>query len=113
MLSACAGANRSREVRDPRPENYKSDILAMLPVYLRDPTQIRDAAAAEPTPLLVGTTNRYVVCLRFNAKKAMENMPASSNTRLFSLPAGWTRWWRSSRSNAPRLTTSHSPKRKD
>jgi hypothetical protein len=70
MLSACAGANRSREVRDPRPENYKSDILAMLPVYLRDPTQIRDAAAAEPTPLLVGTTNRYVVCLRFNAKKS-------------------------------------------
>src|SRR5262249_34854755 len=34
-LSACAGANRNREVRDPRPENYKSDILAMLPVYLR------------------------------------------------------------------------------
>ncbi len=42
----------------------------MLPVYLRDPTQIRDAAASEPTPLLVGTTNRYVVCLRFNAKKS-------------------------------------------
>ena len=69
-LSACAGANRSRDVRDPRPENYKSDILAMLPVYLRDPTQIRDASASEPTPQLVGTTNRYVVCLRFNAKKS-------------------------------------------
>jgi len=69
-LSACAGANRNREVRDPRPENYKADILAMLHVYLRDPTQIRDAAASEPTPVLVGTTNRYVVCLRFNAKKS-------------------------------------------
>jgi hypothetical protein len=68
-LSACAGA-RNREVRDPRPENYKPDILAMLHVYLRDPTQIRDAAASEPTPVLVGTTNRYVVCLRFNAKKS-------------------------------------------
>ena len=42
----------------------------MLHVYLRDPTQIRDAAASEPTPVLVGTTNRYVVCLRFNAKKS-------------------------------------------
>ena len=42
----------------------------MLPVYLRDPTQIRDAAASEPTPQLVGRTNRYVVCLRFNAKKS-------------------------------------------
>jgi len=69
-LSACAGANRNLEVRDPRPENYKPDILAMLHVYLRDPTQIRDAAASEPTPALVGTTNRYVVCLRFNAKKS-------------------------------------------
>src|SRR5262249_17588519 len=68
-LSACPG-NRNREVRDPRPENYKSDILAMLHVYLRDPTQIRDAAASEPTPVLVGTTNRYAVCLRFNAKKS-------------------------------------------
>lgn len=69
VLSACASA-RNREVRDPRPENYKPDILAMLHVYLRDPTQIRDAAASEPTPVLVGTTNRYVVCLRFNAKKS-------------------------------------------
>src|SRR6266403_4136154 len=60
----------SRESTNPRPENYKSDILAMLHVYLRDPTQIRDAAASEPTPVLVGTTNRYVVCLRFNAKKS-------------------------------------------
>jgi hypothetical protein len=68
-LSACA-ANRNREVRDPHPENYKPDILAMLHVYLRDPTQIRDAAVSEPTPVLVGTTNRYVVCLRFNAKKS-------------------------------------------
>ena len=69
VVDACAGA-RNREVRDPRPENYKPDILAMLHVYLRDPTQIRDAAASEPTPVLVGTTNRYVVCLRFNAKKS-------------------------------------------
>src|SRR5437773_8271346 len=71
-LSACA-VGRPRDdagAANPRPENYKSDILAMLPVYLRDPTQIRDAAASEPTPLLVGTTNRYVVCLRFNAKKS-------------------------------------------
>jgi hypothetical protein len=53
-----------------RPENYKSDILGMLHVYFRDPTQIRDAAASEPKLQLVGQRNRYVVCLRFNAKKS-------------------------------------------
>jgi hypothetical protein len=60
----------SRESTNPRPENYKSDILAMLHVYLRDPTQIRDAAASEPKLQLVGQRTRYVVCLRFNAKKS-------------------------------------------
>src|SRR6266705_3805507 len=71
-LSACDGGRPKEDAGDanPRPENYKADILAMLHVYLRDPTQIRDAAASEPTPVLVGTTNRYVVCLRFNAKKS-------------------------------------------
>jgi hypothetical protein len=72
-LSACTGhvasGGRNDLVNVP-PQNYKSDILAMLHVYLRDPTQIRDAAAAEPTLQSIGTTRRYVVCLRFNAKKS-------------------------------------------
>jgi len=102
----------SRESTNPRPENYKSDILAMLHVYLRDPTQIRDAAASEPKLQLVGQRTRYVVCLRFNAKKAMENMPGRSNTWPFLLPAGWTRWSRPSRRNALALNTGHSQKRK-
>src|SRR5438477_10047891 len=71
-LSACA-VGRPRDdagAANPRPENYKSDILAMLHVYFRDPTQIRDAAASEPKLLLVGQRNRYVVCLRLNAKKS-------------------------------------------
>ena len=70
-LSACA-VGRPRDdagAANPRPENYKSDILAMLHVYLRDPTQIRDAAASEPRLQAIGQRNRYVVCLRFNAKK--------------------------------------------
>ena len=71
-LSACA-VGRPRDdagAVNPRPENYKSDILAMLHVYLRDPTQIRDAAASEPRLQAIGQRNRYVVCLRFNAKKS-------------------------------------------
>jgi hypothetical protein len=71
-LSACTGGHLRGEGGSggPRPENYKSDILAMLHVYFRDPTQIRDAAASEPKLLLVGQRNRYVVCLRLNAKKS-------------------------------------------
>jgi len=72
-LSACTGHVASggrNDLANVPPQNYKSDILAMLHVYLRDPTQIRDAAAAEPTLQSIGTTRRYVVCLRFNAKKS-------------------------------------------
>jgi hypothetical protein len=72
VLSACAGGHLRGEGGSggPRPENYKSDVLAMLHVYFRDPTQIRDAAASEPKLQLVGQRNRYVVCLRLNAKKS-------------------------------------------
>jgi hypothetical protein len=70
-LSGCTGGHpRGEGATGPRPENYKSDILAMLHVYFRDPTQIRDAAASEPKLQLVGQRNRYVVCLRLNAKKS-------------------------------------------
>jgi hypothetical protein len=68
-LCACTGGGRD-DLANPRPQNYKSDILAMLHVYLRDPTQIRDASASEPRLQPIGRTNRYVVCLRFNAKKS-------------------------------------------
>ena len=71
-LSACTGGHLRREGASPGPppENYKSDILAMLHVYFRDATQIRDAAASEPKLQLVAERNRYVVCLRLNAKKS-------------------------------------------
>jgi hypothetical protein len=52
-----------------RPADYKSDILAMLRVYLNDPTQIRDAAVSEPMLQPIGKGERYIVCLRLNAKK--------------------------------------------
>jgi hypothetical protein len=71
-LGACTAGHLRGEgaSTNPRPENYKPDILAMLHVYFRDPTQIRDAAASEPKLQLVGERNRYVACLRLNAKKS-------------------------------------------
>ena len=51
------------------PKNYKSDILAAMHAYLNDPTDIHDAAISDPALKSAGNSTRYVVCLKFNAKK--------------------------------------------
>jgi|SRR5215471_6323230 len=50
------------------PQNYKSELLAFMQTYLNDPTDVREAQMAEPVLKPVGSSNRYVVCLRYNAK---------------------------------------------
>jgi hypothetical protein len=42
------------------PDNYRAEILAYQRSFLNDPTGIRSAS--------IGSTERYVVCVRFNAK---------------------------------------------
>jgi hypothetical protein len=53
------------------PSRYKSEILSAMHAYLRDPTAIRDAAISEPALKPTGnvTVTRYIVCIKFNAKK--------------------------------------------
>ena len=53
------------------PSSYKSEILAAMHAYLNDPTGVRDAAISEPVlkPTGNGTVTRYIVCIKFNAKK--------------------------------------------
>ena len=51
------------------PTNYKNDILAAMHAYLSDPTGIRDAGIAEPALKSLGGSKRFVVCVRYNAKK--------------------------------------------
>jgi len=91
-LADCAGNGhaRSDERANVYPDNYKAELLGFLHTYINDPTQIRDAAIAEPVLRLVsgnpdrgnspldkvtrsferssGSQERYIVCLRFNAK---------------------------------------------
>ena len=76
ILAGCAHApsfGESAPVNDPDinvyPANYKPDILGAMHAYLNDPTGIRDAGIAEPALKTVGGNLRYVVCVRFNAKK--------------------------------------------
>jgi hypothetical protein len=76
VLGGCAhgsGFGDATPANDPDinvyPANYKPDIVAAMHAYLSDPTGIRDAGIAEPALKTVGGNLRYVVCLRFNAKK--------------------------------------------
>jgi hypothetical protein len=51
------------------PANYRADILGAMHAYLNDPTGIRDAGISEPMLKGVSGHPRYVVCVRYNAKK--------------------------------------------
>ncbi len=61
------------------PTNYKTDILAAMHVYLNDPTGIRDAGISDPVLKPVGSTKRYVVCLRYNAKTRFDAKKGSND----------------------------------
>jgi hypothetical protein len=50
---------------------YKPDILAMLRVYINDPTQMRDATISQP----MGRQQRFRVCLQLNAKNRAGEYP--------------------------------------
>ena len=50
------------------PANYRAEIIAYQRSYLNDPTGIRGAAISQPALKNLGNTERYIVCVRFNAK---------------------------------------------
>jgi hypothetical protein len=52
------------------PQNYKQDLLAFLRTYLNDPSHIRDAGVSQPQLKKAGPGNRYVACVRYNARKS-------------------------------------------
>jgi hypothetical protein len=73
VLGACSHnapstAAADTELNSP-PTDYRREILAAMHAYLNDPTGIRDAEIAQPAVKTLGNSQRYVVCLRFNAKK--------------------------------------------
>jgi hypothetical protein len=71
-LTGCAG------VEGPSPEaiqavhtfptNYKNEVLAYLRTFLNDPTNVHDAYISEPVLTRVRGIERYVSCVRFDAK---------------------------------------------
>ena len=57
------------EAQNVYPQNYKNDLLAFLRTYLNDPSHIREAGVSQPQLKSVGPGERYVACVRYNARK--------------------------------------------
>lgn len=51
------------------PQNYKKDLIAFLRTYINDPTHIRGAAVSQPQLKNVGPGDRYIACVRYDARK--------------------------------------------
>ena len=75
-LAACVGGGdetyyarpKNTDVPQPFPANYRAELLAFMRTYLNDPTNIRQAAIAEPALREIGGYRRYYVCLRYDAR---------------------------------------------
>jgi hypothetical protein len=76
LLAACASGERDYSGPETAggasvnifPDNYRAEILAYQRSYLNDPTGVRSAAISQPALRKVGNLERYVACVRFNAK---------------------------------------------
>jgi hypothetical protein len=51
------------------PQNYKQDLLAFLRTYLNDPNHVREAGVSQPQLKKAGPGDRYIACVRYNARK--------------------------------------------
>src|SRR6185369_16414547 len=52
------------------PQGYRQDLLAFLRTYLNDPSQVRSASVSQPQLKYIGPGDRYVSCVRFNARNS-------------------------------------------
>ena len=50
------------------PQAYKQDLLAYLRTYLNDPSHVRAAAVSQPQLKYIGPGDRYVACVRYDAR---------------------------------------------
>jgi hypothetical protein len=75
-ISACASysdeptpeAQRADwEARNAYPQNYKSEVMSYLRIYLNDPSSVRDAFISPPELKPMGLGNRFMSCLRFGS----------------------------------------------
>jgi hypothetical protein len=77
-LAACTSDSKKAE-ENPNivPTNYKQEILDTMMRVLDDPTNVRDAFVTDPVLRPAGKDERYVVCVRFNARNASRQYTGS------------------------------------
>lgn len=73
-LVACSSDKKQAE-ENPNvfPADYKNQILTTMTNTLDDPTNIRSASITDPFVRSAGKEERYVVCLRFDARNLNRN----------------------------------------
>jgi hypothetical protein len=73
-LAGCAGAEppspEAIQAVHTFPANYKGELLAYLQTFVNNPTGVRNAYVSEPTLTRIQGIERYVNCVRFDAKTA-------------------------------------------
>ena len=52
------------------PQGYRQDLLAFLRTYLNDPSHVRSASVSQPQLKYIGSGDRYVACVRYNARNS-------------------------------------------
>lgn len=76
-LTAACSSDRKDDLLSANPNvfpaNYKQEILATLTRTLDDPVNIKEAMIADPVLMQAGAEQRYVVCMRFNARSQSRN----------------------------------------
>jgi hypothetical protein len=73
MLAGCAAPESELNFSSDRspqiyPANYRTDALSFMRTYLNNPVLVREAAISEPVLRNIGGRQRYVACLRYNAR---------------------------------------------
>jgi hypothetical protein len=51
------------------PAHYKEDLTAFMRTWLNDPRHVRKAAVSPPALKKVGSGERYVACVRYDARR--------------------------------------------
>ncbi len=58
------------DAQNVNPQSYRQDLLAFLRTYLNDPTHVRAAGVSQPQLKTVGPGDRYIACVRYNARNS-------------------------------------------
>ncbi|HET9714766.1 MAG TPA: hypothetical protein VFP60_01150 [Pseudolabrys sp.] len=79
-LAACSSSSKEPlENANQFPANYKDEVLNTLTTTLEDPTNVRGAYIADPVLRAAGKEERYVVCVRFDARNANKHYTGSKD----------------------------------